>query len=294
MNNNKTIKPMYIDKDINLYHTDSLEWLKQRKDNSVDLVFADPPYFLTSNPTDMSYKGEWDKSKGVTKDFNFHLSWITEAWRVLKDDGVIWITGTHHSIYQCGHSLQLAGFHILNEISWYKPSKRFESLTHNLAFSHETIIFARKHKGIKQYMNNDYLTTSQDKFHTDGLTMPTIWDIRPCPRSEIDWHKTPKPVELLKRILKLSSQEDSIILDPFNGSGTTGIAVLECGEGRKYIGLDQCHEYLTKTVLRVNERQFKLAQKEEQKQSQKEHGQQKTAFGETVVAVSNLNKSGTN
>ena len=277
MNNNK---PLYMDKDINLYHTDSLKWLKQRKDNSVNVIFVDPPYFLTSNPQDMSYKGEWDKSRGVKEDFSFHLNWITEAWRVLKDDGVIWITGTHHSIYQCGHSLQIAGFHILNEISWYKPSKRFESLKNNLAFSHETIIFARKHKNTRQYMNQDYLTTSQDKFHEDGLTMPTIWDIRPCPRSEVDWHKTPKPVELLNRILMLSSKPNSVILDPFNGSGTTGMAVLECGEGRKYIGIDQCEEYLTKTVQRAYSTRIKLSNKAKNRQ-------QKTTCSEVEVAVNN-------
>jgi site-specific DNA-methyltransferase (adenine-specific) len=257
--------PYYMDNTVNLYHTDSLEWLKQREDKSIDCVFSDPPYFLTSNPEDMSYKGEWDKSKGAKKDFDFHFAWITEAYRVLKDDGVIWITGTHHSIYQCGYALQLAGFHVLNEISWYKPSRRFENLKNNLAFSHETIIFARKNKDVRQYMNWKYLNKSQDKFHTDGLTMPTIWDIRPCPKSEIPWHNTPKPVELLKRIIMLSTKPNALILDPFNGSGTTGIATMECGHGRRYIGLDQSEEYLRKTVERIEKKK-----------------QQKTAFDEAI------------
>ena len=136
-------------------------------------------------------------------------------------------------------------------------------------------------------MNQGYLTTSQDKFHENGLTMPTIWDIRPCPRSEIDWHKTPKPVELLNRILMLSSKPNSVILDPFNGSGTTGMAVLECGEGRKYIGIDQCGEYLTKTVQRANSTRIKLSNKAKNRQ-------QKTAPEKTVVAENTADSANQN
>jgi site-specific DNA-methyltransferase (adenine-specific) len=247
--NSKT--PYSSDKNINLYHTESLEWLAQREEKSVDLIFLDPPYFLTDDKNNRAYKGDWDLSNGVKQDFKFHNDIITQCRRVLKDDGVIWITGTHHNIFDCGFSLRLNNFKIINLISWYKPSKRFTDLKNNLAFDFESIIFARKNKDVRHYLNWSFLTKSRDKFHVDGQTMPTTWDIKTCPRSEIDWHPTPKPLELLKRIIMLSTKPDALILDPFNGSGTTAIATLECGHGRRYIGLDMDKNYLDRTLDRL-------------------------------------------
>lgn len=247
--NSKT--PYRSDRNINLYHTESLEWLTQREEKSVDLIFLDPPYFLTDDKNNRAFKGDWDLSNGVKQDFKFHNDIITQCRRVLKDDGVIWITGTHHNIFDCGFSLRLNNFKIINLISWYKPSKRFTDLKNNLAFDFESVIFARKNKDVRHYLNWSFLTKSRDKFHVDGQTMPTTWDIKPCPRSEIDWHPTPKPLELLKRIIMLSTKPDALILDPFNGSGTTAIATLECGHGRRYIGLDMDKNYLDRTLDRV-------------------------------------------
>jgi site-specific DNA-methyltransferase (adenine-specific) len=260
-----TIKPYYEDKTINLYHTDSFKWLERREDKSVDLVFLDPPYFLTSNKDSMSFKGDWDLSKGVKQDFTFQNEIIKQCRRVLKDDGVIWITGTHHNIFDCGFSLKLNDFKIINLISWYKPSKRFTDLRNNLAFDFESVIFARKSKDIKHYLNWSFLTKSRDKFHKQGQTMPTTWDIKPCSKQEIGWHPTPKPLELLIRIIMLSTKPDALILDPFNGSGTTAVATLECGHGRRYIGLDLNKDYLDGTRERI------------------EKWQQKTTFGEVVI-----------
>lgn len=246
-----TKKLYFADKTVNLYHTDSLKWLKERKDDSIDMIFADPPYFLTDSKSSASYKGDWDLSRGVEADFKFHKNWITEARRILKSNGCIWITGTHHSIYQCGYALQSVGFHIINQICWYKPNKKYGDIKHALAYSHESIILARKSKDFQHYMNWKYLTISKDKFHKPGKTMPTIWDVKPCPLSEVDWHRTPKPVDLVKRTIMLTTKPESIILDPFNGSGTTGIAVIECGFNRRYIGLDKDKFYLDKTVERI-------------------------------------------
>ena len=287
------IKPYYLDvnNSFSLYHTESLEWLQNRSSGSVDLIFLDPPYFLTSDRKSRVFKGDWDLSKGVKNDFDFHNKIITECQRVLKDDGVIWITGTHHNIFQCGYSLQLNNFKILNLISWYKPSRRFAGLKNNLAFDFENVIFARKNQDTGHYLNWNYLTKARDRFHKDGDTMPTTWDIKPCNKSEIPWHPTPKPLELLNRIIMLSTKPNAIILDPFNGSGTTGIATMIAGHGRKYIGLDLDNVYLDKTLDRLEA--WKCADfsnwyhSPEQVQMRKE--QQKTVFDETAIAE-NINE----
>lgn len=249
------IQPYFIstDKKFYLIKGDSLQILPELKANTVDLIFADPPYFLTESEQSPRFKGQWDMSRGFEQDFLFQDTWIKECFRLLKPDGTIWITGTHHSIYQCGFALQKNGFEIINDICWYKPSRRFIANKHNLAFSHELIIFAKKKTNKRPYMNWKTLFSSQDKFHKDGLTMPTIWDIKPCSKAEIDWHRTPKPVELLTRIIMLATKPGAVILDPFNGSGTTGIATTICGNGRIYVGIDQDKEEPIKTVSYLDE-----------------------------------------
>lgn len=240
-----------------LYQGDSLNILAQFPANYVDMVFVDPPYFLTDNPKSSSYKADWDLSKGVKADFAFHLCYLKEVKRVLKPEATIWITGTHHNIFQYGYALQLLGFEILNEISWYKPTRRFQDLTTRFNFAHESIIWAKKDKTAKHYLNSGYThqrADKYDKFHRAGDQMPTLWDIQPPNRNDptTSWHPTPKPTELLLRIIKASTKPGAIILDPFNGSGTTGIASQLLGEGRKYIGIDLDQSYLTKTVERLH------------------------------------------
>lgn len=237
--------------DFALYNADSLEVMKRLPENSVDLIFADPPYFLSTNITDLSYKGDWDISKGVQRDVKFHFDWIKEARRILKPEGTIWISGTHHSIYQCGYCLQMLDFKILNDIAWFKPKK--DPFSRNFFnFSHETIIWAKKDKDAKHYLNPKVLDIQyRDKLNKEGKQMGDVWDILPCSKKEIDWHPTPKPLKLLKRIILASTQPGAIVLDPFNGSGTTGIAVKELGFDRKYIGIDLSSVYLDKTINRL-------------------------------------------
>lgn len=277
MTTNSNLIPYFQNNIINLYHSDNLKWLKNRPSNSVDMIFADPPYFLTNDKTSISYKGDWDLSKGIKADFTFQARWIKEVRRVLKKDGCIWITGTHHSIYQCGFALQLLGFHIINQVCWYKPKKRYADIRNALAYHHETVILARKSKDTKHYFNCKYLTASQDKFHKSGDAMPSIWDIKPCTVGEISWHRTPKPVALVKRAIMLTTKPNSIILDPFNGSGTTGIAVMECGYGRKYIGLDNNKYYLDKSIERIQTKQ-QLFNPTQSKPIQTQTNQQKIAL----------------
>jgi site-specific DNA-methyltransferase (adenine-specific) len=112
-----------------LYHGDSLKELEAFPENYFDMIFADPPYFLSSgsftcqNGQMVSVKkGDWDLSRGVDDDFKFHQDWIRACRRVLKPGGTIWISGTYHSIYQCGYVLQTSNYHILNDVSWFKPN----------------------------------------------------------------------------------------------------------------------------------------------------------------------------
>lgn len=114
-------KPYFSDKDFVLYLHDSVEFLKKLPENSVDMIFADPPYNLSNDGFTVHAgkrvsvnKGKWDVSKGVDEDFDFHIRWINECYRVLKPEGTIWISGTYHSIYQCGYALQLLGLSLIH------------------------------------------------------------------------------------------------------------------------------------------------------------------------------------
>ena len=248
-----TSTPYFESKNFTLYNGDCKEIMKSMSENSIDMIFADPPYFLSKSKEDMSFKGDWDLSKGVKLDTQFQYDWIKEARRILKPEGTIWITGTHHNIYQCGYSLQLLGFKILNEIAWFKPKNNpFSRNFFN--FAHETIIWAKKDEKSKHYLNPKVLDFKyRDKLNKEGKHMNDVWDILPCSKYEIDWHPTPKPIELLERIILSSTKPDAVILDPFNGSGTTGIATLNLGYGRSFIGIDLDSHYLDLTIKRMEE-----------------------------------------
>lgn len=121
-------KPHFASEDFVLYLGDSIDYLNQLPENSIDMIFADPPYNLSNGGFTVHagkmvsvHKGDWDKSKGFQNDYDFHLAWLKACHRVLKDEGTIWVSGTYHSIYQCGTAMQQIGYHILNDISWFKP-----------------------------------------------------------------------------------------------------------------------------------------------------------------------------
>ena len=125
----RSIKPVFKTEDFALYNDDSLEVMSRFPDNYVDMIFADPPYMLSNDGFTCQNgrmvpvnKGKWDKSKGFDEDLAFHETWIKECRRILKPEGTIWISGTYHSIYQCGFLLQKLNFHLLNDISWFKPN----------------------------------------------------------------------------------------------------------------------------------------------------------------------------
>lgn len=270
--------PFFKRSGLRLYHGNCIDILKNIPDNSIDMVFADPPYFLSSgsftcqNGKMVSVKkGDWDLSKGVEKNFAFHKTWITECRRVLKPSGTIWISGTYHSIYQCGFALQILGFHILNDISWLKPNASPNLSCRFFTASHETLIWARKDSKSKHVFNykemvewdNNHKKEVKCKFcskktcyetiHEKGKQMRSVWAIN-TPRKEEKMfgnHPTQKSLELLKRVVVSSTNKNDIILDPFTGSSTTGVAAKLFD--RKFIGIDMNKDFLDLSVQRLND-----------------------------------------
>ncbi len=260
---NQPIKPVFKTDDFALYNADCIEIMKRFPDNYIDMIFADPPYLLSNNGITCHAgkmvsvnKGNWDKSNGFKNDLLFHEKWISECRRILKPEGTIWISGTNHSIYLCGYLLQKLNFHILNDIVWYKPNAAPNLACTTFAHSHETLIWAKKDKKAKHIFNYEKMkmgTFSEDKIKFPNKQMRSVWSIPTPPINEkvFGKHPTQKPLALLKRIILSSTIEGSIILDPFNGSGTTGIASKIIGN-RKYIGIDINKEYIDLTLKRLN------------------------------------------
>ena len=153
-------KPYFSQDNFVLYNSDCLKVLRQLPENSIDVIFADPPYNLSNGGFSVHAgkrvsvnKGDWDRSKGLEEDFNFHINWIRECKRVLKPQGTLWISGTYHSIYQCGYALQLAGYHMMNDIAWYKPNASPNLSCRYFTASHESLIWAKKERKAKHVFN---------------------------------------------------------------------------------------------------------------------------------------------
>lgn len=262
------LNPVYKTADFVLYKEDSLEILSRFPDNCLDMIFADPPYMLSNdgftcqNGRMVSVnKGIWDKSNGFEEDLHFHETWIQACKRALKPQGTIWISGTYHSIYQCGFLLQKLGFHLLNDITWFKPNASPNLSCRYFTASHETLLWARKDKDAKHYFNYEAMKNGhfpEDNLKKPDLQMRSVWSIPTSAPSEKAFgkHPTQKPLALLKRIVLASTQPGDIIFDPFNGSGTTGIASTTVGN-RKYIGCDLNQAYIDLTIQRYEALQAK-------------------------------------
>jgi site-specific DNA-methyltransferase (adenine-specific) len=250
----------YKTEDFQLIQGNCLDVLKNLEEESIDMIFADPPYFLSNGGISCKAgkmvsvnKGDWDKSNGFDKDYRFTLAWLAESKRVLKDNGTIWISGTLHNIYKIGFALEKLEYDILNEISWFKPNAPPNLSCRYFAHSHETLLWARKHKKSKHKFNYEEMKNwdvKKDKINNIGKQMRSVWSIPLTPQNEKlnKGHPTQKPVELLRRIISSSSDEGDLILDPFNGSGTTGIVSKMLN--RKYIGIDKDEDFLEMTKNR--------------------------------------------
>ena len=247
-------KPYFIQGNFVLYLGDCVRVLLQLPENSVDMIFADPPYNLSNGGFTVHAgrmvsvnKGFWDISRGFLDDYSFHYRWLEACKRVLKPHGTLWVSGTYHSIYQCGHALQSLGYHILNDISWFKPNASPNLSCRFFTASHETIIWARKEKKARHTFNYDLMKNGdwpEDKLKKPNLQMRSVWSVNPPKPEEKKYgkHPTQKPLDLLKRIVLSGTNEGDVVLDPFTGSSTTGIA--SALNNRKFVGIDMEKDYL--------------------------------------------------
>jgi site-specific DNA-methyltransferase (adenine-specific) len=241
--------PFFKSKDAAIFNGDCLEILHLIPENSIDMIFADPPYMLSNDGFTCQNgkmakvnKGKWDKSSGFEEDTIFHHEWISACRRILKPEGTIWISGTYHSIYQCGYLLQKNNFHILNDITWFKPNASPNLSCRFFTASHETLIWARKDKKAKHTFNYNEMKNGlfpEDKLKKENTQMRSVWSITTPKNGEKEHgkHPTQKPLELLKRIVLASTNENDVVLDPFCGSGTTG-AACRCFKNRSFIGIE--------------------------------------------------------
>lgn len=246
----------YEQDDFKLLHGDALLLLKNIEPQSIDMIFADPPYFLSGDGITCSAgkmvsvkKGEWDEKINIKEKHNFNKKWIRACKRVLKDDGTIWISGTMHNIYSIGMALEEEGFKIINNITWKKLNPPPNISCRAFVHSTETILWAKKDiKKTKHKFNYDVM-----KELNNGKQMKDVWETSLTKPSEkkCGKHPTQKPIALLEKIILASTDENDLVLDPFNGSGTTGIVASRLK--RKYIGIDKKKDYLDLTIRRLEE-----------------------------------------
>jgi site-specific DNA-methyltransferase (adenine-specific) len=244
-----------------LINADVLVGLKRIQNDSIDFIFSDPPYFLSNDGFTVKSgkavsvnKAAWDKSLGFESEISFHESWIKECLRVLKPNGTIAISGTYHSIYKCGFILQRLDCRIINDITWFKPNGAPALAGRNFTASHETILWASKGKKAKHTFNykvSKNWEVSNDKLHNNGKQMRSVWSIPSTPKNEKrhGLHPTQKPLELLRRLVAMCSNEGDTVLDPFCGSGTTGVACVLLQ--RNFIGIDLVKDYTQLTIKRM-------------------------------------------
>ncbi len=238
---------------------DCVEILNTLPENSIDLIFADPPYNLQlrqelwrPNMTKVdAVDDEWDQFQDIQSYDEFSRKWLSACRRVLKDNGTIWVIGTYHNIYRIGSIMQDLGFWFLNDVIWIKtnPMPNFRGVRFTNA--HETLLWASKYKGAKYTFNHHAMKSlNEDK------QMRSDWVIPICSGSERvkingkKAHSTQKPEALLYRVILSSSNVGDVVLDPFFGSGTTGVVAKKLH--RQWIGIEREESYIRVAQQRLD------------------------------------------
>jgi len=253
-----------------LVHGDCVAALEQLPPHSVDLVFADPPYMLSNGGTTCQSgrrasvnKGAWDASGGVAADHGFQRRWLEAARRVLKPSGTIWVSGTQHVIFSIGFAMQELGFHLLNTVTWYKPNASPNLACRFFTHSTEILLWASPSKARPLAHRFNYRAM---KDANGGKQMRDLWQIceQPTPGGEqVVWsvptpgprekvhgrHPTQKPLALLERIVAASATPGDLVVDPFAGSATTGVAALQAG--CRFLGMERDPAYLDLAMRRL-------------------------------------------
>ena len=250
------MEPFYQtgNKEFVLYHGDTMELIGNIC-KQVDMIFADPPYFLSKNISTRINgtwktfeKGEWDRVRSQDDINAFNRKWLSECRNVLKEDGTIFVTGTYHNIFSVATCMVELGYKILNIIVWQKSDAKPTLSRNYFNFTTEYIVWARKNEKISHFFNCDLMEQLNG-----GVRMSDVWRIPFLSSWELKCgkHPTQKPLRLLNRIILASTHEGDTILDPFAGSCTTGIAANLLG--RNFIGIDQDADYLMYGIRRKQE-----------------------------------------
>ena len=238
--------------DFRLLQGDCMSRLAEIADNSIDAIFADPPYFLSNGGISVQSgkqvcvdKGDWDKGGTPEYIYAFNRQWLSLCRPKLKENGTIWISGTHHNIHVVMRCLQELGYKVLNTITWQKTDPPPNLSCKYFNFSTELIIWARKSEKVTHKFN--YETMKQ---LNGGTQMTDVWRIPAVSQWEKEQgkHPTQKPLRLLYRIILASTNVGDTILDPFAGSSTTGIAANLLG--RNYIGIEQELQFIDLSLRR--------------------------------------------
>lgn len=226
-------------------------------DNTIDCIWTDPPYFLSNDGMTCVAgkmakvnKGEWDRSNGLEKDHEFNLRWLRECYRILKPEGTIWVSGTHHVYFSVGMAMMKIGYRILNDIVWQKtnppPNLGRRCFTH----ATEMLLWATKaRKGSKDRYTFNY---DEMRRENNGKQMQTVWRFPAAGRDEKTFgkHPTQKPVALIGRCLRASTNPEDLVFDPFAGSGSTGVAAMQ--HGRKFVGCEIEEKFVQIAVKRLS------------------------------------------
>lgn len=253
-------KPAYHKQGVSLYRANCLEFMDQVIEKypqaKFDMIFADPPYFLSNGGISCHAgkmvkvdKGKWDKSKDAETNHAFNLAWLSRCQQLLTVNGTLWVSGTHHVIHSIGYAMQQLKMKILSDIAWEKPNPPPNLSCRYFTHSVETILWAKKTSKSKHVFNYKVM-----RKENGGKQMKTVWTMQSPLKAEKEFgkHPTQKPVQLLERIILASTKLGDLVFDPFAGSSTTGVAAIK--NDRQFVGCE-----LDTTFIRLSKKRLDSA-----------------------------------